>query len=163
MEPENILKGRIAEGLVEELLKQCGNKVYRFGYETILQNLTQIDKSFDRESEIGRKIRSIPDFIVINEQGRPFFIEVKFRTEFLPYRKDVDRFDSIEKLWNPKIIIVTVEKPYFMISNNPPQKEEGNWNWEPLRNNQDLGIKKDVLEKFEKLVEKYCIKKPTKI
>lgn len=44
MEPENILKGRMAEGLVEELLKESGNKVYRFGYEAILQNLTQLEK-----------------------------------------------------------------------------------------------------------------------
>jgi len=38
MEPENILKGRMAESLVEELLKKCGNKVYRFGYE--VKNIT---------------------------------------------------------------------------------------------------------------------------
>lgn len=53
MQPENIVKGRIAEGLIGELLKKCGNKVYRFGYEAVLQNLTQLEKSFDRESEVG--------------------------------------------------------------------------------------------------------------
>ena len=43
MDPENVIKGRIAEALVEELLRSSGNKVYRFGYESILQNLTQTD------------------------------------------------------------------------------------------------------------------------
>lgn len=43
MEPENIIKGRIAEAIIEELLRTSGNKVYRFGYESILQNLIQTD------------------------------------------------------------------------------------------------------------------------
>lgn len=38
--PEKMLKGRMAESMVEELLKRSDNKVYRFGYEAILQNLT---------------------------------------------------------------------------------------------------------------------------
>jgi hypothetical protein len=33
--PENSIKGRIAEARVEELLRTCGNKVYRFGCESI--------------------------------------------------------------------------------------------------------------------------------
>lgn len=85
MKPENVLKGRMAESLAEELLKECGNRVYRFGYEAVLQNLTQLEKTFDREEEIGQRIRSIPDFIVINKEGKPFFVEVKFRKEFLVY------------------------------------------------------------------------------
>ena len=39
---EGILKGRMAETLIEELLKKSGNTVYRFGYEAIMQNLTQL-------------------------------------------------------------------------------------------------------------------------
>lgn len=41
MNPESMLKGRIAEALVEELLRQSGNIVHRFGYEAIVQNLVQ--------------------------------------------------------------------------------------------------------------------------
>mgnify|MGYP001617379854 FL=1 len=66
MPPENILKGRMAEALVDELLRSSGNIVYRFGYEAVLQNLTQVERAFDGESEIGRQIRSIPDFLVLN-------------------------------------------------------------------------------------------------
>jgi hypothetical protein len=34
MDPENLIKGRIAEALtgIEELLRSSGNNVYRFGY-----------------------------------------------------------------------------------------------------------------------------------
>ena len=44
MNPESILKGRMAESLVSEILREAGNQVYRFGYESTLQNLTQVEK-----------------------------------------------------------------------------------------------------------------------
>jgi hypothetical protein len=37
MDPANIIKGRIAESLIEEVLRGSGNNVYRFGNESILQ------------------------------------------------------------------------------------------------------------------------------
>jgi len=158
IDPESILKGRMAEGLVEELLKQCGNKVYRFGYEAVLQNLTQLEKVFDRESEVGQRIKSIPDFIVINKEGKPFFVEAKFRTDFIVYSKDIKRIELIEKFWRAKIIIVTPEKPYFRISSSPYLNGKQEWNWKPLEEDQDLRITPDVLKQFDGLVEKYYLK-----
>ena len=155
MEPENILKGRMAEGLVEELLKQCDNKVYRFGYEAILQNLTQLEKSFNKEGEVGQRISSIPDFIVINKQGKPFFIEVKFRTDLVVYSKDIGRLDFIEKFWKAKIILLTTQQPYFRVSNSPYLNEKQEWNWIPLKDDRDFEISQDILEKFNELIEKY--------
>jgi hypothetical protein len=52
MDPENILKGQTAESLVSEILREAGNQVYRFGYESTLQNLTQVKKIFDRNSTV---------------------------------------------------------------------------------------------------------------
>ena len=49
--PENMIKGRIAEAIIEELLKASGNDVYRFGYESILQNLVQKGSNFDRRNK----------------------------------------------------------------------------------------------------------------
>ena len=155
MEPENILKGRMAEGLVEELLKQCDNKVYRFGYEAILQNLTQLEKSFNKEGEVGQRISSIPDFIVINKQGKPFFIEVKFRTDLVVYSKDIGRLDFIEKFWKAKIILLTTQQPYFRVSNSPYLNEKQEWDWIPLKDDRDFEISQDILEKFNELIEKY--------
>ena len=62
MNPESMLKGRMGETLVEELLRQSGNIVYRFGYEAIVQNLTQLEENFDRYSEVGERIRGLPQF-----------------------------------------------------------------------------------------------------
>jgi hypothetical protein len=50
---EGMLKGRMAETLFEELMRRSGNIVYRFGYEAIVQNLVQLEKQFDRYSEVG--------------------------------------------------------------------------------------------------------------
>ena len=159
MDPENILKGRMAESLVEELLKQCGNRVYRFGYESILQNLTQLEKVFDRESEVGKRISSIPDFIVINKKGKPFFIEVKFRTELIIYSKDIGRLVYINKFWQAKIVLVTTQSPYFRVSASPYLNEKQQWNWISLEEDHDLETSDIVLKYFNELVEKHYLKK----
>jgi hypothetical protein len=74
-----MLKGRMAESLVEELFKLSGHKIYRFGYESVLQNLTQVESNFEKHNDVAEKIRAIPDFIAIDSTGKPMFLEVKFR------------------------------------------------------------------------------------
>lgn len=155
--PEGLLKGRMAEGLVEELLKNCGNRVYRFGYEVILQNLTQLEKAFDRDSNVGQRIKSIPDFIVIDKKGKPFLVEVKFRTDFVVYSQDIPRIELIEKFWKPKILFITLKEPYFRVSNSPYLSKNRDWNWMPLKDDKDLKINREVLREFDKLVENIAL------
>lgn len=157
MEPENILKGRMAESLVEELLKQCGNKVYRFGYEAVLQNLTQLEKTFDREGEVDQRISSIPDFIVVN-QKKISLVEVKFRTDPHLYEESARRLKIIEEFWRAKIIWITLTKPYFRVSVSPYFDKKGNLNLIPIEEDADLMVTPDILEEFNKLVEKYYLK-----
>lgn len=158
-DPENMLKGRMAETLVEDLLKQSGNSVYRFGYEAILQNLTQIQQNFDRYSDAGERIRAIPDFIVVDYVGKPIFLEVKFRWDGKPHREDVERFKKIETFWNARMILVNcVEKPYFRII-DPPYLDVSTtlFNWKPLCDDSVWSIDKNVYAHFESLVEKYLV------
>ena len=61
---ETSLKGRMAESLVYDLLKESGNEIFKIGYEAILPGLARIEESFKRNSEVGEKIRTIPDFFV---------------------------------------------------------------------------------------------------
>ena len=154
--PESMLKGRIAETLVEDLLKQSNNVVYRFGYEAILQNLTQIQNSFDRHSDAGERIRSIPDFIVIDINNKPILLEVKFRWDGNPQTDDKLKLKRMGEFWNAKIIIVNrKEKPYFRISTPPYLDEKGLLVWKPLIEETCWKIDKDIYDKFEILVEKY--------
>jgi hypothetical protein len=114
MDPENIIKGRIAEAIIEELLRTSGNRVYRFGYESILQNLVQHDSRFDRHSGNGEQVRSIPDFVVVNTEGRSFFVEVKFRSDPVWLLK-TPLLKQLKEYWQAKLILVTITKPYFRI------------------------------------------------
>lgn len=163
MDPENILKGKMAESLVEQLLKNAGNRVFRFGFEVVLQSLVQMEKGFDRESEVGKKISSFPDFIIANQTKKPFFVEVKFRKdpESLEEELLLEK-EYLEKFWEAKIILVTTKKPYFRVLNPPyfkKEKREG-WpipvfNWQPIENDLDFMIPPLLVKNFSQLVEKY--------
>lgn len=156
MDPESMLKGRMAETLVEELFRSSGNTIYRFGYEAILQNLTQIEKSFDGNDETGKRIRAIPDFIVIDNQGAPTFLEVKFRWNGKLHNHDHERLQRIKDFWNAKIIFVNCsEKPFFQISNPPYFDEVGNFLSRPLSEETSWKIDPKSYEKAEVLVGKY--------
>jgi hypothetical protein len=162
-DPESMLKGRMAETLVDDLLKQSGNTVYRFGYEAILQNLTQIQQSFERHSDAGERIRAIPDFIVVDIKGKPIFLEVKFRWDGKPHEDDKQRFARIGDFWSAKIIVVNrIEKPYFRISNPPYLNKDGSFSWKPLIEEKSWKIDKEIYQKFETLVEKYLTPTLTK-
>ncbi len=157
---ESMLKGRMAETLIEELLKQSGNIVYRFGYEAIVQNLTQLEEKFDRYSEVGERIRAIPDFIVLDKSGKPEFVEVKFR-----WRPELDRAQKerelamlarIEKFWKAKIIFVNCwEPPFFRMANPPYIDKNGNLILTPLLDEKNWKIDKKIYEELENLVHRY--------
>jgi len=154
--PESMLKGRMAETLVEELLRKSGNTIYRFGYEAILQNLTQIQKSFDANNETGDRIRAIPDFIVIDIKGEPLFLEVKFRWNAQLHADDKVRLERIKNFWNAKIVFVNCsEKPFFRIANPPYTNEKGDLICKPLNEETAWKIDPAIYAEFEGLVEKY--------
>lgn len=154
---ESMLKGRMAETLVEELLRQSGNIVYRFGYEAIVQNLAQSAGNFDRQSEVGEKIRSIPDFIVVDKKGKPEFVEVKFRWKSeVVFEKDYKLFEKIEKFWAAKLIFVSCwQQPYFRIAEPPYFDKNKKLRLEPLLSATNWGIDKKLYQDCEKLVHQY--------
>jgi hypothetical protein len=155
MEPENVIKGRIAEALIEELLRSSGNDVYRFGYESILQNLVQTGSHFDRRNKNAHQLRSIPDFVVLNAGGNNFFVEVKFRSspEWLLR-------DSLLKLtteyWQSKLILVTIVKPYFRIVDLQSLTDD-RCAFQPLEADKDFHVTREALEIFEPLVERFLL------
>lgn len=156
MDPESMLKGRMAETLVEELFKNSGNTIYRFGYEAILQNLTQIERSFNGENETEKRIRAIPDFIVIDSNDNPTFLEVKYRNDGKLHANDHERLNRIKKFWDAKIIFVNcASKPYFKISAPPYYDEKGTFISKPLSEEKLWKIDPEAYKKSEYLVEKY--------
>jgi len=159
---ESMLKGRMAETLVEEMLKKCGNQVYRFGYEAVLQNLTQLEARFDKHTEVSERMRAIPDFVVIDGKGKPAFVEVKFRRDPIEplHEETIDKLERVEKYWNAEMIFVNcVEAPYFRISRPPYFKNVSQPKrglvLEPITSVQAWNVSDNVYEEYEKLVQKY--------
>ena len=153
---EGMLKGRMAESMVEEILRKSGNSVYRFGYEAILQNLTQIQNAFDRHTDAGERIHSIPDFIVLDQNNEPLFLEVKFRANGKLHKDDKNRLEKIKEFWNAKILLVNCKnKPYFQISEPPYFDNNGQLTLKPLREEKDWKIDEEIYKEAEVLVEKY--------
>lgn len=153
MDPLNIIKGWIAEALVEELLRTCGNNVYRFGYESLLQNLIQRDSNFDRQSKNGQQVRSIPDFVVITARGKPTFLEVKFRSDPEWLKRELVR--RIEEYWHAKVVLVTITKPYFRVARLDPSSE--GCLFQPLEADRDLHVTHAAPRQFEPLVRRFLI------
>jgi len=78
LDPESMIKGRVAESIIEQLFLTCGYKVFRFGMENVLPEVMKdINKGYSNETT--KSIRRMPDFVVQDKKGNVFFIEVKFR------------------------------------------------------------------------------------
>ena len=152
---ENMIKGRIAEALIEELLRACGNKVYRFGYESILQNLVQNGSRFDHRSPNGEQIRSIPDFVVVNDEGKSFFVEVKFRAN-PAWLVNNPKVKQLKEYWQAKLILVTTSKPYFRVV-DPQSLFDNELSFVALESDPDFNIRRRPLEKCERLLKRFLM------
>lgn len=154
---ETSLKGRMAESLVYDLLKESGSEVYRIGYEAILPGLARIEESFKRSSEVGEKIRSIPDLFVIDKSGNPYLIEVKFRWNPAGHENDLKILERIRNAWKECFVFYVncSEKPYFRVSKDPFVDNAGRLITESVQNLKNFGITQELLSKFDALVEKY--------
>jgi hypothetical protein len=75
---ENMIKGRIAETLIEELFLYLDYSVFRYGMENTIPGVMKLLAGV--RSDVATNIRRMPDFVVQKpNDGEVFFIEVKFR------------------------------------------------------------------------------------
>ncbi len=73
-----MIKGRIAETLIQELFLSLGYKVFRYGMEKTIPGIIEFLKGV--KSEVSTQIRHMPDFVIHDPKSKSFyFIEVKFR------------------------------------------------------------------------------------
>jgi len=87
---EGMIKGRIAETLIEELFLSLGFNVFRYGMENTVPGIMKLLKGV--RSDVADTIRKMPDFVVQNTQtGDVFFIEVKFRASEEFSINDIDK------------------------------------------------------------------------
>lgn len=75
----SMIKGRIAETLIQELFLSQGFNVYRYGMESTIPGITKLLKP-DREG-VSEHIKRMPDFVVQNPLNlEVYFVEVKYRS-----------------------------------------------------------------------------------
>lgn len=86
----NMIKGRIAETLIQELYLSLGYNVFRYGMENTIPGIMELLKGV--RSDVALEIRRMPDFVMQNPRTKDVnFIEVKFRASGEFKLKDLDK------------------------------------------------------------------------
>lgn len=74
----NMIKGRIAETLIQELFLSLEYNVFRYGMENTIPGIMELLKGV--RSDVAQEIRRMPDFVMQNPKSKDvYFVEVKFR------------------------------------------------------------------------------------
>jgi hypothetical protein len=73
-----MIKGRIAETLIQELFLSLKYNVFRYGMENTIPGIMELLKGV--RSDVADEIRRMPDFVMQNPKNNTvYFVEVKFR------------------------------------------------------------------------------------
>lgn len=98
-----MIKGRIAETLIQELFLSLGYNVFRYGMENTIPGIMELLKGV--KGEVAKQIRRMPDFVVQHRETKAvYFIEVKFRANGSFALKDLPKDYPYE---NAYIIVVS--------------------------------------------------------
>lgn len=85
-----MIKGRIAETLVQELFLSLGYNVFRYGMENTIPGIMELLKGV--RSDVATEIRRMPDFVMQNPETKDvYFVEVKFRANGEFKKKDLPK------------------------------------------------------------------------
>jgi len=111
----NLLKGNIAQSIIETIFQEFGYEVYPYGYESYLTNIIKHMKKGNSNVPV-MKIRSTPDLYIYDRaENEGFLVEVKAsntpnESEYWIRKYTVDKY---LKYWEEAILII-----YCIISNN---------------------------------------------
>lgn len=146
---KNLIKGRIAETLFEQMLRDTGHfTILAFGYESVLPELAHRQNDIQAE-ETMEIIRRAPDFAVIdNKTHEVYLIEVKYmmnpKTEWI--LRDADR---IYQSWKPSyLFLVTPEGFYFDKASDIVEKQK-------ITKLEEEVIPKELQDKYIKLLNEF--------
>jgi hypothetical protein len=99
----NMIKGRIAETLIQELFLSLKFNVFRYGMENTIPGIMDLLRGV--RDEVADQIKRMPDFVVQNPKtGGVYFVEVKFRANESFALKNLEKDYPYE---NAYIIIVS--------------------------------------------------------
>jgi hypothetical protein len=142
----NLIKGRIAETIVEELFLTLGFQVFKYGMENTIPGIMELLKGV--KDEVATEIKRMPDLVVYKD-GRAHFIEVKFRASESFKLSDIDKTGDYP--YQNALIVVVSKKRIKCISYGELRSGK---EISPTCHNY-LGKRKEFETDKEKIIE-YC-------
>ena len=141
----NMIKGRIAETLIQELFLSLKYPVFCYGMENTIPGIMELLKGV--RSEVANEIRRMPDFVVQNPHtSEVYFIEVKFRASGTFKRSDLPKSYA----WENAYFILVSKKHIKCISFEELDKGEEitpiSKNY--LGNRKEFALDKEVIKEF---------------
>ncbi len=140
-----MIKGRIAETLVQELFLSLGYNVFRFGMENTIPGIMELLKGV--RSDVATEIRRMPDFVMQNPKTKAvYFVEVKFRASGEFKKKDLP---SNYPYTNAYIILVSKKHiKCLTVGEILEGKEILPTSKNYLGNREEFDLEKDVIVEF---------------
>lgn len=116
----NMIKGRIAETLIQELFLSLGYNVFRYGMENTIPGIMELLKGV--RSDVAQEIRRMPDFVIQDPRTKSvYFLEVKFRASGKFKQEDLPKDYPYE---NAYIILVSKKHIKCITVEELKQKKE---------------------------------------
>ncbi len=144
----SILKGRIAESIIDLMLEESGYQVFRIAQEGVLSNLPLRNiRDFCKSNAVGKITKALSFAVIDRKQKDIILIKIRFRSQNSTGRNIAHGIKQIQKHWPEAfLVVVNDKKPYFTLIDGPKSKERVIENVFPR-------IKKETLRYYEGVVK----------
>ena len=141
----SMIKGRIAETLIQELFLSLKYTVFRYGMENTIPGIMELLRGV--RNDVATQIRRMPDFVIQDPRnGEVYFLEVKFRASGTFTFKDLPKDYPYE---NAFIVLVSkrhikcITVPELMVG-----KEITPTSQNYLGSRKEFDLDKEVIKEF---------------
>lgn len=151
----NMIKGRVAEALIEQLFLKLKYDVFRYGMENTIPGIMELLKGV--RSDVSNTIRRMPDFVIQGKDRETYFVEVKFSKN-----EEFSLYNLKEKKYGPypfpnAFFVIVSKKHIKAITYDQLKKGQKitptckNY----LHNIKEFDSKKEVVKKFCEYAKKF--------
>jgi len=111
----NLLAGHFHKDLIRVILEESGYEVYPYGYESFITPVKiKFEKREIKQTEISKKIRSTPDLLVYNPEGKTVeLLEVKSTKWDWTDNVFIDALPKYQKYWRYSILVMVLPAGHF--------------------------------------------------
>ncbi len=122
---KNLIKGKIAEIIFEQMFRESGNyTILHSGYEYTLPELAQYQHLAEVKAVI-ENISNAPDFVIVSQDKKEVhLVEVKYRSKIDPEDLKNICADTL-KTWNPCWLFVATPQGFYFEPCNTVLRNEG--------------------------------------